>query len=316
MPVRLAGVYDATATRTSSCGSRSKAGLALVGAAFVKEPVLAEGVFQPRPPLASFEYAGKSDTDPAIDSDRDSRALRRRARPRRARAAAGSSSAIPRQPSDEAACARADPATLARRAYRRPVTAGRRQARCWALSSAAAATAASTAGIQWTLERLLVDPDFLFRIEREPAGASAGAPYRLSDLDLASRLSFFLWSSIPDDELLDAGDRGRLQRAARARAAGPPDARRRRVDGARRRTSPGSGSSAQHADARARPEHLPDFDDNLREAFQRETELFLESQLREDRSVVDLLTANYTFVNERLARHYGIPTSTAATSGA
>ena len=156
---------------------------------------------------------------------------------------------------------------------------------------------------------MLASPKFVFRVERDPAGVAPGAVYRISDLELASRLSFFLWSSIPDDELLDAGGAGPAAAAGRARTAGAPHAGRPEV--AARSSTNFAGQwllSAQPART-SQPDsnEFPDFDDNLRQAFRRETELFFDSIMREDRNVLDLMTADYTFVNERLARHYGIP---------
>ena len=163
-------------------------------------------------------------------------------------------------------------------------------------------------GIQKALERLLVSPQFLFRIEREPPGVAKDSPYRISDLELASRLSFFLWSSIPDDELLDVG-RGR--QAEGPRRIWSSEIRRMLADP--RSESLVTNFAAQWLFLRdmelKQPDVLlfPDFDDGLRYGFERETELFLDSILRENRSVLDLLTANYTFINDRLARQYGIP---------
>ncbi len=167
--------------------------------------------------------------------------------------------------------------------------------------------AAFEAGIQAAVERLLIDPEFLFRIERDPAGAAPGAPYRLPDLALASRLSFFLWSSIPDDELLDLAERGRLS------DPGVVEDQVRRMLADPRASALVDNFAGQWLTLRSvagiapDPNLFPHFDENLREALRRETELFFESQLREDRSVVELLSADYTFLNERLARHYGIP---------
>ena len=156
---------------------------------------------------------------------------------------------------------------------------------------------------------MLASPKFLFRVEQRSAARRAGHAYRISDLELASRLSFFLWSSIPDDELLDAR-RPRAAAGARPSSSGrcggcwPIRAREALVEQLRRPVA----AAAQPARHRARiTNEFPDFDDNLRQAFRRETELFFDSIIREDRSVLDLLTADYTFVNERLARHYGIP---------
>ncbi len=163
------------------------------------------------------------------------------------------------------------------------------------------------AGIELALSSILVNPQFLFRVEQDPPGIAAGASYRVSDLDLASRLSFFLWSTIPDDELLDLAVRNELRK---------PDVFEKQV----RRLLADARSRNLAANFAAQWLHLrnlksitpdlrlfPDFDDNLRQAFRQETERFAESVLREDRSVLDLIKADYTFLNERLAKHYGIP---------
>ena len=208
---------------------------------------------------------------------------------------------------DEEACATVILARLARRAYRRPATAGDRQALLQFFETGRKNGGSFDAGIQLALERLLIDPDFLLRIQREPAGVAPGRPYRLSDLEVASRLSFFIWSSIPDDTLLDVAERGQLtdprmleQQVGRLLA----DAR---ADALVNNFATQWLHLRNLADVRGDPVPFPDFDDNLVEAFRRETELFLTSTLREDRSVLDLLRADYTFVNERLARHYGLP---------
>ena len=157
------------------------------------------------------------------------------------------------------------------------------------------------------LRRILADPNFVFRFERDPANLPAGAAYRLTDVELASRLSFFLWSSIPDDEL--------LQPPSRASSRIPPSLQRqvRRMLSDPRSRALVSNFAGQWLFLRElrnrNPDLLvyPDFDDNLRQAFQRETELLFDSIVHEDRSVFDLMNADYTFVNERLAKHYGIP---------
>jgi hypothetical protein len=157
------------------------------------------------------------------------------------------------------------------------------------------------------LSAVLVSPEFLFRVERDPQGVASGMAYRLSDVELASRLSFFLWSSIPDDDLLDAAIAGKLHE---------PDVLEREVRrmlADQRSQTLVTNFASQWLYLRnlesIRPDMrlFPDFDDNLRQAFRQETELFFESILREDRSVLDLLRADYTFLNERLAKHYGIP---------
>ncbi len=206
----------------------------------------------------------------------------------------------------EDACAREILATLARRAYRRPVDDADIEPLLF-FYRAGRAELGFEAGIRMALERLLIDPEFLFRIERDPADAPPGTPYRLSDLELASRLSFFLWSSIPDDDLLDAAVDGRLSDPAeRERQV------RRMLADARSRALvdnfAGQWLSLRSVEGIAPdPNLFPDFDENLREALRQETERFVESQLRADRSVVDLLRADHSFLNERLARHYGIP---------
>ena len=157
------------------------------------------------------------------------------------------------------------------------------------------------------LRRILVSPDFLFRRETDPVDISPGEPYAISDLELASRLSFFLWSSIPDGELLDAAERGELR---------DPDVlgaqvRRMLADPRTRALVDNFGGQWLYLRnmplVTPDPQAFPEFDTNLREAMAREMTLFLDSQIREDRGVLDLLTADYTFVNERLADHYGMP---------
>jgi len=163
------------------------------------------------------------------------------------------------------------------------------------------------AGIERALSAVLFNPGFLFRVEADPDGVPAGTAYRISDLELASRLSFFLWSSLPDDELLDAALRGELRR---------PDELERQAR--RMLADPRSYNLASNfagqwlrlrnlASVDPNVRLYPDFDDNLRQALRQETELFFDSIRREDRSVLNLLKADYTFLNERLAKHYGIP---------
>jgi len=215
----------------------------------------------------------------------------------------------PTSAADESPCADRILTTLLRRAYRRDVTADdlRPVRRFY---DEGRAERDFDYGIQRALERVLVSPQFLFRIEQDPAGAVPGSVYAISDVELASRLSFFLWSSIPDDELLDAASAGTLRQ---------PDVLRRQVS--RMLADPRSEAlvtnfAAQWLFLRDVETKEPDlylfrdYDEGLRAAFLRETELFLDSILREDRSVLDLLTADYTFLNERLAKHYGIPNIT------
>jgi mono/diheme cytochrome c family protein len=281
-----------------------KAGLRTVGVFFTRQTWEGEGVLQPvqtgYPLAVNEQYDGLAAVDSfAIDGpfkitgpgDTPSRRRILLCTPRGG---------------DEDACAKRILSTIARRAYRRPVTdddvgtlldfyrEGRKDG-------------TFESGIQFALERILIDPDFLFRAERDPSGVKAGATYRLTDLELASRLSFFLWSSIPDDELLDEAARGRLKDpnvlAARVRRM-MADARAKALV----ENFAGQWLVLRNIrDAAPDPDLFPDFDENLRGAFQRETELFIESQIRDDKSIPELLTADYTFLNERLARHYGIP---------
>ena len=214
----------------------------------------------------------------------------------------------PKSAADETACATKIFTALARRAYRRQPTSDDIQTLMDFYKSGRGA-GDFEAGIRAALERLLVSPDFLFRIESDPKNVKPGAPYRLSDVALASRLSFFLWSTIPDDELLDLAIKGKLSDTA----VFEQQVRRLLAD-PRARESLVANFFSQWLQVRnvwlLTPDanrKFPWFDDNLRTAFVRETELFLDSQLREDRSLVDLLTADYTYLNEQLARHYGIP---------
>ncbi len=297
--------YQLTADDALEVRFSATAGMHSLGVAFVKKSALTEG---PAPTLLPPRHTSSTYTAPRMDID-----YVRLEGPYNATGPGDTASRrriFVCQPtgtteSAEEPCAKRIMETLARRAYRRPVTEsdvetllrfyriGRREG-------------TFEQGIQEALARLLVSPHFLFRIERDPANIQADAVYRISDLELASRLSFFLWSSIPDDELLEVAARGAL--------SDPDilDVQVRRMLADRRATALVTNFGGQwlhirnlkavDPDARA----FPEFDDNLRDAFQRETELFLESQMREDRPLEELLTANYTFVNERLARFYGI----------
>jgi mono/diheme cytochrome c family protein len=213
----------------------------------------------------------------------------------------------PARPADESGCAATILSALARRAYRRPVTAGEVQDLLGFYEQGRRDGADFEAGLETALRALLVSPNFLFRIERDPADIPPRTPYRLTDLELASRLSFFLWSSIPDDELLAAAGRGALAQPAvltrqvRRMLADP------RSDALVNNFAGQWLQVRNLAASMPNPRLFPDFDDNLRRAFRRETELFVDSVKKEDRSVLDLLRADYTFLNERLARHYGVP---------
>ncbi len=212
----------------------------------------------------------------------------------------------PTNAADEAPCAKRLLSTLVRRAYRRNITDAD-LAPLMKFYEAGRAEVGFELGVQRAIERLLVSPQFLFRIERESTNAAAGTTYAISDFELASRLSFFLWSSIPDDALLDIAASGRLRQPAVL------EQQVQRMLADPKSESLVSNFAAQWLFLRDVPGKDPDlyvfrdFDEGLRSAFVRETELFVNSILRDNRSVLDLLTAKYTFVNERLAKHYGIP---------
>ncbi|HUA21150.1 MAG TPA: DUF1592 domain-containing protein [Bryobacteraceae bacterium] len=207
---------------------------------------------------------------------------------------------------DELPCARKILSTLARRAYRRPVTDGDMET-LLTFYQAGRNHGNFDSGIENALRLVLASPKFLFRAEPDPAGMAAGTIYHVNDLDLASRLSFFLWSSIPDDQLLQVAEQGKLKDPAVL------DQQVRRMLADKRAESLVNNFAEQWLFLRnvqsLAPDEatFPNFDDNLRQAFQRETELFFQSIVNEDRNVLDLLTADYTYVNEPLARLYGIP---------
>ena len=213
----------------------------------------------------------------------------------------------PDTPGEEGACARTIISNLVKGAFRRPPTDADLELLTDFYLMGRNEGGNFDSGIEAALQRILADPEFVYRGEREPSAMAEGTGYRLSDLELASRLSFFLWSSIPDNELIDLaaedrlGDREvlsgqvlRMIRDPRSEAL---------VENFIGQWLNVRGMAASEPVVNL----FPDFDSNLREAFRRETELFFDSIVREDRSILDLLTADYTFVNERLARHYGIP---------
>jgi mono/diheme cytochrome c family protein len=211
----------------------------------------------------------------------------------------------PTRPAQEPTCARTILARLAHRAFRRPVT-GDDVEPLLAFYQKGRANGDFETGIQSAIEAMLVSPEFLFRIEKDPAGAEASAAHRVSDIELASRLSFFLWSTIPDNELLDLAERGKLKDPATLERQV-----RRMLDDPRAdalvENFAGQWLHLRNVETvKPDPVLLP-FDEALRQAFLTETSLFVDSIFREDRSLLDLLSANYTFVNQRLAEHYGIP---------
>ncbi len=211
----------------------------------------------------------------------------------------------PASAAQEASCAKRIVSTLTRRAYRRPVT-DEDLITPLAFYEQGRAEGGFEAGIETALRKILIAPEFLFRVERDPEARDRADVYRISDVELASRLSFFLWSSIPDDELLELAERGKL------RDSKVLEQQVRRMLADRRSVSLVDNFAGQWLYLRNLAAIVPDarmfpvFDDNLRQAFKQETELFFGSIIRENRSVLDLLRANYTFLDERLAKHYGI----------
>ena len=213
-----------------------------------------------------------------------------------------------RQRPTRPACAQKIFTNLARRAYRRPVTADDVEAPMAFYKQTREGRATSTPASAPASRAMLASPSFLYRIERDAAGVRAGAAHPVSDVELASRLSFFLWSSIPDETLMNLAIAGRL------REPGVLAAQVRRMIADERADAlvnnfTGQWLQLRNLEAKVAPDLLmfPDFDDNIRKAFRRETELFFGYILRENRSALELLSADYTFVNERLAKHYGIP---------
>jgi hypothetical protein len=303
-----------------------KAGPHQVGASFVRK--IGEGTQRLRPFLRSsagtydstgrphietltiagpFNPLGPGDT-PSRDrifSCRPSTLREPQGRPEQGRAATSSGQASAKV-AEEDACATKILSTLARRAYRKPVTKGD-ITRLLTFYRTGRARGNFDTGIQMALRRLLASPSFVFRVEEDSPTAKPGTMQNVTDVELASRLSFFLWSSIPDDALMDLAVKGQL----RSPAVLEREVRRMIAD--EKANSFVANFSSQWLHTRnlrtVAPNHdeFPDFDDTLRDAFQTEAELFFDSILRGDKNVLDLLTADYTFVNERLAKHYGIP---------
>jgi hypothetical protein len=283
----------------------AKAGEHGVGAAFRAKAGEPEGLLENFPPPMTPDIGDWKGGDPAIASITIDGPF----------TAKGISETPSRQkiftchPSAEAeqdACAKKILSSLARRAYRRPVT-DKDVAALSKLYAAGKADGGFESGVRMAIQGILVSPEFLFRIERDPAGMAPETTYQLSDIDLASRLSFFLWSSIPDEELLSMAEKGKLHDSEVL------DAQVKRMMADPKAAALVENFAGQWLYLRnlsmvsPDPGVFPDFDDNLRKAFQKETSLFFESMLREDRSMLDLLRADYTYVNERLARHYGMP---------
>ena len=296
--------YDLTADESLNVRFPVTAGMHTLGVTFVRKSVLTEGpaptLLPPRHTSSTYE-APRMDIDyvrlegpfdPTGPGDTPSRRRIFICRPAAA--------------DDEEPCARQILEALAGRAYRRPLTDADLEM-LLRFYHGGHSEGGFERGIQEALTRLLISPEFLFRIERDPVHLPADDVYPISNVELASRLSFFLWSTIPDDRLLDAAARGELRDPDVLEA----QVRRMLADPRAAALTKNFGGQwllvrnlkAVDPDANAYPE----FDENLRQFFQRETELFLESQMRDDQPLEGLLTADYTFLNERLARFYGVP---------
>ncbi|MEE2822117.1 MAG: DUF1592 domain-containing protein [Acidobacteriota bacterium] len=295
--------YERTADKILEVRFPAKAGTRLVGATFLKETRMSEGPKLPTMTMYDWQqYKGGNPlvANITISGPYNAQGLGETASRRKVFVC------NPNSIEEEDPCARKILSTLARRAYRRALTdedlhilfdfyeTGRREK-------------GFEAGIGTALERILVGPEFLFRIEPDPEKIPPDTAYRIGDVELATRLSFFLWSSLPDNQLLDLAEQDRLKDPQVLEQ----EVRRLLTDSRSRALVTNFGSQwlfLRNLNAvRPDPQIFPYFNDNLREAFRLETELFFESLLREDRSLLDLLDANHTFVNERLARHYGIP---------
>ena len=267
--------------------------------------VLVEGPYEPAPGARSGSDAKSGTEAHSTTATRDKVFSCRPARVRSDGGRAGGPGDAGSQDAD-AACARRILSALARQAYRRPVVASDID-ELLPFYQAGRAEGGFEVGVQRAIERLLVSPSFLFRVEEQPPGLAPETNYRVSDLDLASRLSFFLWSTIPDDELIAVAARGKLSDPSElqhqvTRMLASPKAQALVTNFA------GQWLQLRNLDTIERDRALfPYFDDALRTGLRRETELLFASILREGRSAVDLLKADYTFVNERLARHYGMP---------
>jgi hypothetical protein len=284
----------------------AKAGSHLVQVTFPDNTAEPEGIYQP--PITDYSYAlsyGRADMEPAvagitIGGPFGAKGLGET--PSRARIF----TCKPANAGEEAECAEQILSTMMRRAYRRPVTDADVED-VMSFYEQGRSEGSFEDGIESAMQRILVDPEFLFRVERDPPQATAGEAYRISDLELASRLSFFLWSSIPDDELLGLAESGKLSDPATL------EAQVKRMLADERAEALVKNFAGQWLYLRnlqkilPNPDFFPEFDANLRNSFQTESEMFFQSIISEDRSVLDLISADYTFLNERLARHYDIP---------
>ena len=282
----------------------AKAGSRLVGVTFIDEDLVPEGVLRPKmtevdkvqnkgglPAVEHIEVAGPFNPTGVTDTDSHKKIFVCR----------------PASPREEEPCAQKILTSLARRAYRRSLTVRETQTLVGVYKSVRGGGEDFDGGIRAGISRILVGPEFLYRVERDPAAAAPNSVHRISDLEMATRLSFFLWSSVPDDELLTVAEQGKLkdpvvlEQQVRRMLADP------------RAESLVTNFAGQWLylrnlkGSRPDPGIFTEFDSSLRDAFRQETELFVGSTIHEDQSVLRLIDANYTYLNERLAKHYGIP---------
>jgi len=300
--VPLTSLHDKTEVRVPLKAGRRTVGLAFVATTYVpnvdlnrhyRRSILDDNLidgFTFTPQVSSVTIAGPYDGARPKDTPSRDRILACR----------------PANPAEELPCARRILTALARQAYRRPLTDSDTES-LLNFYQAGRNSGDFEDGLERGLQFILAHPEFVFRTEDGPAGVKPGEPYRISGLELASRLSFFLWSAGPDDELLRVADQGKLKDTAVLER----EVRRMLSDPRAHELVKNFGGQwlGLRTLQTSTPEGViyPDFDDNLRQAFRTEAEMFFESIVREDRSVIDLLNADYTFVNERLAAHYGIP---------
>lgn len=305
--------YEQTADEGLEVRVPVKAGTRVVSAAFLERYAVREGVLDPRPGVSSLAYSRDRNAAMALDSIQISGPYDSEApvdTPSRQRVfvcypegAVGPFDAERRVA--EEVCARDILSGLARRAFRRPVS-DEDVDPLLALHRGAREDGTFESGIEFALRGILIDPEFLFRIERDPADVTPATAYALNDLELASRLSFFLWSSVPDDQLLAVAENGTLSEPAILESQVSRMLADSRSDAVIDNFFGQWLLVRNMRTAAPDPDAFLDFDENLRDAMERETQLFVESQVRDDHSVLDLLRANYTFLNERLARHYGV----------
>ncbi len=303
--------YQRTADSGLELRFQAKAGTRMIQVAFLKENSAREGVFQTRARsnLLTLALGDGDETNASVMAGLGSVSI---SGPFNSQGPGDTASrqrifsCWPAALSEEEPCAREIFARMARRAFRRPVASGEIES-ILELFRAGRQRSDFNSGIELALQGMLVLPQFLFRVEMDPAGSQPNQSYTISDIELASRLSFFLWSSIPDDELLDLAEQDRLREPAtleaQVRRMVADDRSKALIDNFAGQWLYLRNVNAVHPNQ----DIFSEFDENLRLAFQQETNLFLEYMIRQDRSVLDLLRADFTFLNERLARHYGVP---------